>query len=56
MTRDPNKVDTLYKQLPQEIKIIGKCITKSYVVSWQREGSSQFPGSRYTFEIDYDQC
>lgn len=56
MTRDPNKVEILYEQLPKEIKIIGKCITKSYFVNWQRQGSHQFQGSRYTFEIDYQQA
>jgi hypothetical protein len=55
MTRDPEKLETLYTQLPQEIKIIGKCITKSYFVSWQRSGSEQFQGSRFTFEIDNEQ-
>jgi hypothetical protein len=51
MTRNPDKVETLYVQLPQEIRIIGKSITKTYYVNWQRQGSEQFQGSRFTFEM-----
>ncbi|MGA7900603.1 MAG: hypothetical protein WCA39_17280 [Nitrososphaeraceae archaeon] len=51
MTRNPDKVETLYAQLPQEIRIIGKSITKTYYVNWQRQGSEQFQGSRFTFEM-----
>lgn len=52
MTRDPGKVETLYSQLPQEIRIIGKSIAKSYNISWHKQGVEQFQGSRFTFELD----
>ena len=52
MTRDPGKVETLYSQLPQEIRIIGKSITKTYNISWHKQGLEQFQGSRFTFELD----
>jgi len=51
MTRDPDKVETLYEQLPQQIRIIGKSVTKSYSISWHRQGLQQFQGSRFTFEL-----
>ncbi|MGN6631809.1 MAG: hypothetical protein ACTHKP_06155 [Nitrososphaeraceae archaeon] len=51
MTRNPQKVESLYAQLPQEITIIGKSVTKTYYLNWQRQGSEQFQGSRFTFEM-----
>jgi hypothetical protein len=52
MTRDIGKVETLYSQLPHEIKIIGKSIAKTYTISWYKQGLEQFQGSRFTFELE----
>jgi len=49
MTKDPNKVESLFSNLPQTIKIIGKQVTRSYEVKWQREGTEDFHGSRFIF-------
>lgn len=52
MTKSKEKVENLYSDLPQNIKIIGKQVTKSYKVNWEREGTEEFAGSRFVFTID----
>jgi predicted NAD-dependent protein-ADP-ribosyltransferase YbiA (DUF1768 family) len=52
MTKDLDKVERLYSDLPQTIKIIGKQVTHEYRVNWQREGTDDFQGSRFIFKID----
>lgn len=50
-TKDPKKVDILFTELPLQIKIIGKQLTKSYQVQWERTGTGEFAGARFTFTI-----
>ncbi len=52
MTKNPEKVEKLYGDLPKTIKIIGKQLTREYRVNWEREGSEEFPGSRFVFTLD----
>ena len=52
MTKDLDKVERLYSDLPQTIKIVGKQVTHEYRVNWQREGTDDFQGSRFIFKID----
>ncbi|MGI0028502.1 MAG: hypothetical protein ACREAQ_02160 [Nitrososphaera sp.] len=52
MTKNPDKVEKLYGDLPKTIKIIGKQLTRAYKVNWEREGSEEFPGSRFVFTLD----
>jgi hypothetical protein len=51
-TKDPQRVDDLYSNLPTNIKIIGKQLTYEYKVNWERVGSSDFQGSRFVFTMD----
>jgi predicted NAD-dependent protein-ADP-ribosyltransferase YbiA (DUF1768 family) len=51
MTKDPQKVEVLYSDLPDTIKIIGKQITRCYAVKWEREGLEDYQGSRFVFRI-----
>lgn len=51
-TKDQAKVDNLFKELPSKISIIGKQVTKSYKVSWERTGTGEFAGARFTFTMD----
>ena len=51
MTRDKEKVERLYTQVPQIISIIGGHLTKSYKVNWEREGTTEFQGSRFVFTL-----
>ena len=34
MTKNPEKVEKLYADLPSTIKIVGKQVTKEYKISW----------------------
>jgi predicted NAD-dependent protein-ADP-ribosyltransferase YbiA (DUF1768 family) len=50
-TKDPEKVERLFGELPTDVKIIGKQVTKGYKVAWERKGTGEFSGARFTFEI-----
>jgi len=52
MTRDKEKVERLYESVPKVISIIGGHLTKSYKVNWEREGTTEFEGSRFVFTLD----
>jgi hypothetical protein len=53
MTKNPEKVEKLYADLPSTIKIVGKQVTKEYKISWQREGTEDtYAGSRFVFVLD----
>jgi hypothetical protein len=53
MTKNPEKVEKLYADLPKKIKIIGKQLTKEYKIQWQREGTEDtYAGSRFVFTMD----
>jgi hypothetical protein len=51
MTKDPNKVERLYGELPRTVKIMGKHITHGYAINWEREGTKDFQGSRFVFAL-----
>lgn len=51
MTKDPNKVERLYCELPQTVKIMGKHVTHSYAINWEREGTTDYQGSRFVFAL-----
>ncbi|HZD81989.1 MAG TPA: hypothetical protein VE076_03840, partial [Nitrososphaeraceae archaeon] len=36
-TKNPDKVEKLYSDLPKTIKIIGKQVTRAYKVNWEKE-------------------
>lgn len=53
MTKNPEKVEKLYADLPSMIKIVGKQVTKEYKISWQKEGTEDtYAGSRFVFVLD----
>ena len=52
MTKDPLKVDKLYSELPQTIKIIGKQVIHAYKVNWEKEGTQEYQGSRFVFTLN----
>ncbi len=51
MTKNLEKVERLFADLPRKISIIGKNITHNYEVNWQRQGVTDFEGSRYVFTL-----
>ena len=52
MTKDSEKVEKLWQDLPKRIKIIGKQVTKEYRVKWERLGQEEFEGSRFAFTLE----
>lgn len=53
MTKNPEKVEKMYADLPSTIKIVGKQVTKEYKISWQKEGTEDtYAGSRFVFVLD----
>ena len=50
-TKDPAKVEMMYAELPTDVKIIGKQLTKAYKVSWEKKGTGEFAGARFTFDM-----
>ncbi len=55
MTKDQNKIESLFSNLPRDIKIIGKQITRSYTVTWQRQGTEDFHGCRFVFVLNTEE-
>lgn len=51
MTKNLEKVEGLFSELPRRIRIIGKQVTHSYEVNWERQGVTEFEGSRYVFTL-----
>jgi hypothetical protein len=52
MTKDPLKVDRLYSDLPKSIRVMGKQLTRSFIVNWEKEGINEFKGSRFVFVLE----
>lgn len=52
MTKDNHKVEKLFADLPRTISIIGKNITHTYRVNWERQGTTDFEGSRFVFTMN----
>jgi predicted NAD-dependent protein-ADP-ribosyltransferase YbiA (DUF1768 family) len=52
MTKNSEKVEKLWQDLPKKIKIIGKQVTKEYRVDWERLGREEFEGSRFAFTLE----
>lgn len=51
MTRDKGKVEELFQKVPTKIRIVGKHVTKTYDVKWEREGTEEFQGARFVFSL-----
>ena len=51
MTKDKEKVEKLFAILPRSISVIGKNVTHKYIVNWEREGITDFEGSRFVFTL-----
>lgn len=51
-TKDKAKVERMFAEVPTKISIIGKQVTKTYKVSWERVGTGEFPGAKFTFTLE----
>ncbi|MFQ6010740.1 MAG: hypothetical protein ACE5KG_01025 [Nitrososphaerales archaeon] len=52
LTRDKKKVERMYKERPNSITIEGARLAKKYIIKWERVGTGEFQGSRFTFELE----
>ena len=52
MTKDNQKVEKLFADLPRSISIVGKNVTHTYLINWEREGTTDFEGSRFVFTMN----
>ena len=52
MTKNPEKIEKLWSDLPNKIRIIGKQLTREYKINWERMGTEEFEGSRFVFTLD----
>ena len=51
MTRDKEKAEKLFEAVPKTISIVGSHLIKSYKINWEREGTTEFEGSRFVFTL-----
>ena len=51
MTKNSEKAERLWEDLPKNIKIIGKQVTREYIIKWERLGTEEFEGSRFAFTL-----
>ena len=51
-TRDSQKIEILFDKLPRELTIIGKLVSRTYYIKWEKVGTEEFTGSRFTFTIN----
>jgi len=52
MTKNSEKVEKLWQDLPKSIKIIGKQVSKEYRIKWERLGQEEYEGSRFAFILE----
>lgn len=52
MTKNKEKIEQLWENRPQSIRIIGKQSEKKYKINWEREGTTDFVGSRFVFTLE----
>jgi predicted NAD-dependent protein-ADP-ribosyltransferase YbiA (DUF1768 family) len=51
-TKDPQKVERLWNELPQHIKIIGAQVSKDYEIKWEKVSTGEFAGAKFTFTLE----
>ena len=47
----PGKGGEDVRRATQHVKIIGKQLTKAYKVAWEKKGTGEFVGARFTFDM-----
>jgi len=55
-TKDPAKAEKLWEDLPKQLRIIGAQLAKTYDISWEKVGTKEFAGARFTFELEEKQA
>ena len=52
VTKDKQKVEQLFKGLPRKVIVKGKQVSKTFKVNWERVGTTEFEGARFTFTLE----
>ena len=52
VTKDKQKVEQLFKSLPSKVIVKGKQVSKTFKVNWERVGTTEFEGARFTFTFE----
>ncbi len=52
VTKDKEKVEQLFKELPNQVIVKGKQINKTFKINWERVGTTEFEGARFTFTLE----
>ena len=52
VTKNKEKVEQLFKALPRQVIVKGKQINKTFKVNWERVGTTEFEGARFTFILE----
>lgn len=51
-TKDKAKVEKMFEELPKQVTVIGKQVSKSYKASWEKVSTGEFAGARFTFTLE----
>ncbi len=52
MTKDKQKVELLFIALPSKVIVKGKQLNKTFKINWERVGTTEFEGARFTFTLE----
>lgn len=52
MTKDKEKAERLFQELPQKVTVKGSQIDKTFKVNWERLGTTEFEGARFVFTLE----
>jgi hypothetical protein len=52
VTKDKEKVVRLFDELPREVTVKGQLLDKTFKVNWERVGTTEFEGARFTFTLE----
>ncbi len=52
VTKNKEKVDRLFDELPREVTVKGQQLDKTFKVNWERVGTTEFEGARFVFTLE----
>lgn len=52
VTKDKEKVERLFGELPRQISVIGKQLNKTFKINWEKVGTTEFEGARFVFTLE----
>jgi hypothetical protein len=52
VTKDKDKVEKLFQDLPTIVTVKGSQLAKTFKVNWERVGTTDFEGARFVFTLE----